>query len=227
MTAAKKLQPVENPLPEPVKIISIGKPALIMLVSIPVLLTLGMLVLFSVHQGSKTAAQNKQVISTLSVIRNSVSNNHEETVVLLKIMYLKKIDLSFGKRLSRSIVKYSKEYSRDPELIMAIMYRESHFNPKAVSKVGAKGLMQLMPSWAEILKVEKSLFDMETNIKCGLTVLGFYEEWYGDLDTALAAYNRGPSKVDWDLVKDRDPGRNGYVDKVLSTYHELLSLEVD
>jgi len=93
------------------------------------------------------------------------------------------------------IVKVANEYEVDPALIKAIIMAESGYNPKAISKRGAVGLMQLMPGTAEALGVE-DIFDPEHNINGGVMYFKRLTELFqGDIKLALAAYNAGIRKV--------------------------------
>jgi len=84
--------------------------------------------------------------------------------------------------------------SIDPALLMAIAKVESSFNPKAVSPKGALGLMQLLPTTAELVGV-RDPFDPLENLKGGALYLKRLLEEFKDLHLALAAYNAGPEKV--------------------------------
>ncbi|MCP4723555.1 MAG: transglycosylase SLT domain-containing protein [bacterium] len=87
------------------------------------------------------------------------------------------------------------EYKLDPDLIRAVIVKESSGNPDAVSKVGAKGLMQLMDQTAGDLNVN-NVFDPRENILAGTKYLKKQlVDNGGDLERALAAYNAGPSVV--------------------------------
>jgi len=83
----------------------------------------------------------------------------------------------------------------DPALIKAVIMVESRYNPHAISKQGAKGLMQLMPRTARSLGVEDS-FNPEHNVNGGVKYLKqLLDEFDDNLKFALAAYNAGSSKV--------------------------------
>jgi soluble lytic murein transglycosylase-like protein len=93
------------------------------------------------------------------------------------------------------ILKAANRYQVDSALIKAIIMAESNYNPKAVSKRGAKGLMQLMPKTAEALGVGDS-FDPEHNINAGVRYFRkLLNQFDGDTKLALAAYNAGSRKV--------------------------------
>lgn len=88
------------------------------------------------------------------------------------------------------------------DLIFGIIWVESRFNPEAVSPVGARGLMQLMPKTADYLadcidwRGSHDSFDPEFNIAAGSYYIArLINQFDGDVDLALAAYNAGPTKV--------------------------------
>ncbi len=98
-------------------------------------------------------------------------------------------------RFNPIIREVADHHDMDPALIKAIIMAESGHNPKAVSKRGAKGLMQLMPITAESLGVE-DVFDPEHNIKAGVVYFKkLLNQFDGDVKLALAAYNAGSRKV--------------------------------
>lgn len=86
------------------------------------------------------------------------------------------------------------ETKLDSALIASVIRAESNGNPKAVSPVGAKGLMQLMDGTAAELGVTDS-FNPKQNILAGSRYLAAMVQRFGDLETALAAYNAGPGTV--------------------------------
>ena len=78
-----------------------------------------------------------------------------------------------------------------PEIVLALIEVESHFDPYAVSRVGAQGLMQIMPFWKkEIGRPNDNLIDTDTNLRYGCTILKHYlNREKGRLADALARYN--------------------------------------
>lgn len=145
------------------------------------------------------------------------------------------------------VEQYSTEYSVPKELVLAVIKTESGFNSSAVSKKGAVGLMQIMPDtyvWlceklSEQKVDENYLYTPEINIKCGVYYLDMLYSEFGSWETALCAYNAGPSKVrGW--LKDENISENGllvnipypeteeYVKKVMKAkqvYDELYNVK--
>ena len=84
----------------------------------------------------------------------------------------------------------------DPDLIASVIRAESAFNPNAVSRKGAQGLMQLMPQTAAALGVQNAL-DPTDNVEAGTRYLrGLLDRYHNDLLKTLAAYNAGPQRVE-------------------------------
>ncbi|MHB8741894.1 MAG: lytic transglycosylase domain-containing protein [Sulfuricaulis sp.] len=91
-----------------------------------------------------------------------------------------------------------------PELILAVIDVESNFNQYAISRVGARGLMQIMPFWlTEIGRPGDNLFRIQTNLRLGCTILKYYlAKENGNLHSALRRYN-GASEPDYAFKVDK------------------------
>lgn len=92
------------------------------------------------------------------------------------------------------VTRYAGQFRLEAALINAVIKVESDHNPRAISRKGAQGLMQLMPQTARELQVKDPL-NPEENIRAGTRYLRMMLDRFGDLDLALAAYNAGPSAV--------------------------------
>lgn len=98
-------------------------------------------------------------------------------------------------RYDDMISRAAERYRIDSALVKAVIKAESNFNHRAVSPVGAKGLMQLMPATAATLQVQDS-FHPENNIDGGVRYLRYLMNLFnGNLPLVLAAYNAGENTV--------------------------------
>lgn len=112
----------------------------------------------------------------------------------------------------------ARRHEIDGLLLGSIMEAESGFDPRAVSPQGAVGLMQIMPSTAELYSVDATL-DPVVNIEVGARYFAsLLRQFDGDVALALAGYNAGPAKVA--RYADVPPFREtrNYVDRVLNRY---------
>lgn len=117
-------------------------------------------------------------------------------------------------------------HSIDPLVLHAVIYQESRYRPQAVSHVGARGLMQIMPGTGLGLGVRHTahLLDPATNVDAGARYLKqMWTRFGGRFDLVLAAYNAGPGaviKYGYRVPPYRET--QDYVAKVTARYHQLV-----
>lgn len=124
---------------------------------------------------------------------------------------------------AQALLDACEEAQLDPLLVLAVIQVESSYDPCAVSKVGAKGLMQVMPrrlfsaeDFAAYAFQHHLFYEPIWNVRTGVAYLAALRDRFGDLETALAAYNAGPTRVSARL--EENPGRSRYVRRVLHRF---------
>ncbi len=124
--------------------------------------------------------------------------------------------------LVRTILREARANDLDPDLLVAVIEVESAGYHLAVSHVGAMGLMQILPATGKEIALRMgiewngpdTLFDPTTNIRLGTAYLSQLMNRYGSVNTALAAYNWGPGRIDRRLRRGRGiPSR--YIEQVM------------
>ena len=128
------------------------------------------------------------------------------------------------KKYDDIIANASRQYDVSFSLLKAIIKAESGFDPRAVSKKGAKGLMQIMPENFKPLGI-KDPFDPSQNIHAGARYFKqMYDRFKGKLALSLAAYNAGPTAVERYKTVPPYEETEEYVERVLKFYYNYKNL---
>ena len=127
------------------------------------------------------------------------------------------------KKYDEIIADASQQYGVAFPLLKAIIKAESGFNPRAVSKKGAKGLMQIMPENFKLLGL-KDPFDPSQNIHAGARYFKQMYDRFGKLALSLAAYNAGPKAVERFKTVPPYEETEEYVKRVLKFYYNYKNL---
>lgn len=129
------------------------------------------------------------------------------------------------REIDQIIRRVSLDHDVDPALVKAVVAAESNFDVSAVSRAGAVGLMQLMPSTAADMGIEAP-FEPSQNVQGGVRYLKFLLQRFDALEHALAAYNAGPGTVDRHDGIPPYPETHEYVARVLRFYSRYRSVEL-
>jgi soluble lytic murein transglycosylase-like protein len=152
-----------------------------------------------------------------SEVRNALPPNSRvgsQPVVLGEVLPERPNPLMVDKAIDAA----AQRHGVDPNLVRAVVKVESNFNPHAVSRKGAMGLMQLMPSTAKTLKVGNA-FDPDQNVDGGVRHLkSLLENYNGNLELSLAAYNAGEGAVNGSRGVPKYRETRDYVKKITDLY---------
>ena len=184
-----------------------------------------------------TISENKERLDDISKEITSITqvNNNYEDILLtnyaLSVSNAKRLPSHKRYSMAEVITEQAKLHNIDPLLIVALIQVESNFKDNALSKKGAKGLMQLLPNTAKYIHSKDSkgindftnLYDMETNIKLGTAYMDYLlKKTKGNMEHALIAYNMGPGNMYKAMRNNRLPKK--YSNKVLTVYNDLQNL---
>jgi soluble lytic murein transglycosylase-like protein len=131
----------------------------------------------------------------------------------------------FLNHFNKTINQQARLYKIDPALIRAIIHAESHFDPLALSKTGAQGLMQLMPETAKELGIINS-FNAKQNIRAGSKHLArLIRKYGGNITLVSAAYNAGEGAVERHKGVPPYPETKVYVERI-KILHQRYNAEI-
>lgn len=142
------------------------------------------------------------------------------TQLLSLVLAVSPFPATYDAEISAAVADVAEVWVVPPALVKAVIRRESAFNPKARSKAGAIGLMQVMPfNAARLGFTEKQLWDPAKNILAGVRLLAVLLKHYdGDLISALVAYNAGPRRLAAPIPRNGETP--AYVKAVLAYFCE-------
>lgn len=139
-----------------------------------------------------------------------------------------RLDGEAREAVAEEVAAAEREHGLPTLLLLALIAQESSFDPQAVGPSGSIGLMQIRLFVAEDVAQRRgipfsgrsSLFDPGLNVRIGSGYLAELHGQFGSYELALAAYNKGPSRVRRDLRRGRRPARR-FVEKVMSRYERF------
>ena len=163
----------------------------------------------------------------------------EKAVIIEKtVSYLKERKAGIPeeriKIIANSVYEESKKYDLDYRLVLAIMKVESNFKNEAVSRRGARGLMQINPSSARAIarqsgidiKSARCLHEPEKNIQIGVSYLSKLHKMFDNIVSALHAYNAGPGNVH--KPQDEQKAKTtSFTRRVMSEYRQIAEILPD
>ncbi len=140
-----------------------------------------------------------EIVNNNRVYKDNLKLKNSNKAATRNVKFYDVLDPKLSKNneqgLDEIFEKSAEKYNVPVNLLKSVAKAESNFNPKAVSKAGAQGIMQLMPATARGLGVTDS-YDPEQNIMGGAKYLRqMLDRFDGDIELSLAAYNAGPGNV--------------------------------
>ena len=165
-------------------------------------------------------------------------NSDKEVIVSKTVQYLKERKLSATdeklKTIATSVYEESQKYDIDYRLVLAVMKVESNFKNEAISRKGARGLLQIKPTLANYIGKEagvevkgtETLHEPDKNIKIGVNYLSKLMDMFDNLTAALHAYNVGPTKVKRIGASAESPPTR-FTKKVMDEYNQIVEVLPD
>lgn len=175
--------------------------------------------------GGEEAVTRNSTPTSASQTRGAGFDNDVKAVVAFLKRSRSSLDQEEAARLAPVIVGEARRSGFPITLVLAVIEVESSGDHFAESPVGALGLMQLLPATGEATAQEigmpwrgsDTLFDPADNVRLGVAYLEQMVARFGDLPTALAAYNWGPTRISHFLERGK-PVPEAYAKRVLGTY---------
>jgi len=159
-------------------------------------------------------------------------DNEKEAITEKVVRYLKDKRVRTSedklKSIANMVYEEAREYEIDYRLVLAVMKVESNFRHDAVSKRGARGLLQIKPSLAKHISKEAGvsikgaacLHEPDKNIRLGVSHLSWLMDKFENVKSALHAYNAGPARVRR-VASEEDAPNTRFTKKVLSEYYQM------
>ena len=165
-----------------------------------------------------------QVSSTLEELKADIERSHDEKHFLLQTLYPVRVAMNYGydKDVGLTIIREANKYNLKPSFIMGIIETESTWRNHGPNHASATGLMQVEYEQGTADSIARALgyssYDLNdpvTNIKFGTYYIAKLIRTYGDVHSALTAYNRGEGGMQ-QYIASTGTSRSGYSRKVLS-----------
>ena len=179
-------------------------------------------------------------LTTFSITEAFTDENTEKEMIIAKtVEYLKekrvKANEDTLKTIANTVYEESQQYNLDYRLILAVMKVESNFRHNAISRKGARGLLQIKPALAKHIAKDagvqvrgiKCLYEPEKNIKIGVNYFSQLMDMFENLYSALHAYNVGPAKVKKTHTTDDHVTITRFTKKVLKEYQQMVLILPD
>lgn len=172
-------------------------------------------------------------VNTNSIVRPATRTDRTASIVRMLDEQYPQVRDCYIERVAISINKASIKYRISPELITAVIMTESSLMRMTRSRYGAIGLMQVLPATGKAIcdemgiewRGKRMLYEIDHNINIGTRYLRKLIDRYDRVDTALTAYNAGPTRVDRYLKKGKRYS-DTYANKVLRTKRKLLTVSL-
>ena len=195
--------------------------------------SIAMLALLCLSSPQRTTRQSET--SGSATAQADCSQAHDIELVLAYFRHHRvTLTASEAEELAPVLVAEARSAGMDPSLVLAVIDVESDGNAFAISSAGALGLMQLRPVTARAIakrsgllwRGDRTLFDPVANVQLGVRYLSQLRDRFGDLPTALAAYNYGPTRIALRLRREGSFSV-GYARRVLGVWHDSGSAVSD